>query len=115
MDLKSFLSPSLLFVCQTGNQNGTKKTDGAMPSARARWCTQELSWDTPPAVLSKGLADFLQENQAREELGGPWLVGVGGDLASGWVFFFQESGDVEMLMQMKGSPKKRKERKGLQV
>eukprot|EP00913_Durusdinium_trenchii_P007959 g7465.t1 len=31
----------------------------------ARWCTQELAPETPPSVLSKGLADFLQDNQAQ--------------------------------------------------
>ena len=30
-----------------------------------RWCNQDLSDDSPPAVLATGLADFLAENQAQ--------------------------------------------------
>ncbi|CAK8997087.1 unnamed protein product [Durusdinium trenchii] len=45
----------------------TMLCDGAMREQPevARWCTQELAPETPPSVLSKGLADFLQDNQAQ--------------------------------------------------
>ena len=55
-------------LCCFPTSDGLRVSSASRTPAHGRWCTQELAPETPPSVLSKGLADFLQDNQADREL-----------------------------------------------